>query len=120
MTAHQFSGKGRQLIVVTTCPAEFDTYIPPFDKAAFPQSLIEGCQCAGHCGGFQKSAQKTDYGSRPLSMRCGHPCRGPGEDRDEIPSPHSITSSANYVRVPLEAGILSRLLTVRCEKLNRE
>ena len=34
-----FSRKGRQVIVVTICSTEFDTYVPPFDKAGFLQSL---------------------------------------------------------------------------------
>ena len=38
------AAKGRQVIVVTICPAEFDTYVPPFDKAGFLQSFIESRQ----------------------------------------------------------------------------
>jgi hypothetical protein len=39
---HQFSRKGRQLIVITICPAAFDTYVSPFHKVGFPQSSVPG------------------------------------------------------------------------------
>jgi len=46
----------------------------------------------------------TDYASRLLRACCSDPRRGAREDRDEIPPPHSITSSATNVQVSVFQG----------------
>jgi hypothetical protein len=54
------------------------------------------------------AAQKTDYLSRLLRTHYGHPCGGAHEDHDEMPSPHSITSSATDTeRPPKDDAIIS-------------
>jgi len=97
--------------MVTIRPAEFDAYVPPFDKAGFPQSLIESCQVTGHLIGGLESAQKTDHVSWLLRTRCGDPCHSAAKKRNEIAPPHfPITPSAPDVQLPARSMMLSVLL----------
>jgi hypothetical protein len=83
-------------MVVTIRPAKFGAYVLSFDKACFLQALIKSWQCAGHR--IRKPHQEADYVSPLLPACCGDPRRDAAEKRDEIATPHLITSSAKDMR----------------------
>src|SRR5215469_12206669 len=86
---------------MTVSPTPFDGYILTFEKTSSFQSLEESGLNARDCT-IRCAAKNADHPSRLLRACCGGPRRGTGDNRDEISSFHSITSSA---RASSDGGI---------------
>src|SRR5262245_30237404 len=93
-TANQIGRQRRQSMVLTLRPAVLDRYIPTLDKGCFVKASMErgdnACRVAG-----PPAANEPDHRHRRLlCARRERPRRRAAEQRDELASPHSITSSA--------------------------
>src|SRR5262249_44805395 len=84
-----------QSVVMTFRPAKCDHNILPLDKSNFAQSLLKGSDYASGFAG-RAAANKTNHRHRRLLRPCRQRphYRRAAEKRDEMPPPHSITSSA--------------------------
>src|SRR6516225_7314757 len=80
---------------MTLSPAVFDSHVLAFDIAGFLQALAKSTHhiriFSGEC-----AIEKSDHRHRGLlRARRERPCsRRAAEQRDELPAPHSMTSSA--------------------------
>src|SRR5262245_62600233 len=76
-------------------PAILNRHIPSFDESGLAQALAE---CSDKvCGsGGRRAPEKTNHRHRRLLRPCRQRphYRRAAEERDEMPPPHSITSSA--------------------------
>src|SRR6516164_4986161 len=95
LATNQLGSQGRQLVIVSVGPPIFDRHIPAFvitgSTEAATECLHKVCCCAGRRGVHVAN----DGHSRLLRARRERPRGGRGADeRDEVPSFHSITSSA--------------------------
>src|SRR5262249_53795403 len=95
LAPNQTGGKRRQSIIVFFRPMVLDGYILTLDKTGFLQTLAErgqvgrGRVCAGRCTG-----KEADHRYRLLRPPSHRPSHQPAKPRNELPPPHSITSSA--------------------------
>ena len=91
---NEFGRQNRQPVVVALRPAKGDHDILPLDESRCTETLPEGCHDARGISG-RTAAEKPDHRHRRLlRARCERPHRRAAEQRDELTSPHSITSSA--------------------------
>src|SRR5262249_36049529 len=100
LSAKEIGGQRRQTLVATLGPAVFDPYITPLYIAGFAEALAEGvCELRIFPG--RSAVEEPDYGHRRLLRPRSHRPRNrrASEQRDELASPHSITSSALASRV---------------------
>src|SRR5262249_18759731 len=84
----------RQTVVLAAKPVVFHPHVLAFDIAAFTKPFLEcGCSEARRIG--RPGIDKCDNRDRLLRARRERPRRCyAAEQRDELASPHSITSSA--------------------------
>src|SRR5262249_7373685 len=86
-------GERRQAAIVAACPAELDRYVLTLGEATFLQAAPE---CFEPVHGILRRARahKPDHRHRRrLRARRERPCSRAAEQPDELPAPHSITSS---------------------------
>src|SRR5579863_4193199 len=89
----KFGCQHRQSVILAKCPAIFDCNILALDSTGFRQPPTERVHKIDALIG-RPCAQKTNCPHR-LSLRPNdHRQNRPTEKGDELPSPHSITSSA--------------------------
>jgi len=86
------------VIVVAICLADFDAYIPSFDKAGVLQSLTKG----GHPNDVyekirSETRQNTDHLSRFFGTYPGYPGRRPADEPYELPT-FSLDTSRKRAR----------------------
>src|SRR5215470_17634228 len=75
--------------------AVFERKVPAFDKAGFGQALFHRGNHSARIIGRSTSNKPPHHRQRRLLRPSRQrPSRRPTEPRDELPSPHSITSSA--------------------------
>src|SRR5262249_62353165 len=89
-----FGRQRRQLVVLTLRPAIFDRHVLALDIAGFAQSFAECCQQTCHRLRRISMDISDDWNSRLLRPRRERPRGRAAEQRDELASPYSITSSA--------------------------
>src|SRR5262249_37484486 len=95
LSVHQISRHGWQAVVVTIRPAELNRDVLPLDEAALGQAVAE---CGDEVRRILRRARahETDDRDRRLLRLCRkRPRRRSAESQDELPPPHSITSSAS-------------------------
>src|SRR5262245_56488500 len=94
MTADEIIGECGQSIVLAIAPAVLDRRILALDIAGFAQAPTESGYAGGEC--YSRSAvEKTNHRHRRLLRpRRARPRGRAAEQRYELASPHSITSSA--------------------------
>src|SRR5262249_51585098 len=91
---NQIGGERGQPIIVTVRPAVFDGYIAPLLIPGFGEALPEPVHPLRRIAG-RNGAEESDHRHRRLlRARRNRPCRHAADQRDELASPHSITSSA--------------------------
>src|SRR5262249_16356734 len=98
LTAHQIRCERRQPIVSTFRPAKFERKVATFDIALLAQALPE-CSHMARSQFWSFASEKSDHRQRRLLPVFRHPpaARRPAGQRDERPTPHSITSSARPI-----------------------
>src|SRR5262249_19138870 len=105
LPAHQLSHQRRQPIVLVLRPAVLDHHVLAFDVA----SLLQAANESSHVGRvrFRRwRAKKPGHGhSRLLRASCDRPSRRPAEKRNELPPPHSTTSSTNVQIISSRGGV---------------
>src|SRR5262245_15389012 len=83
-----------QSVILTVGPTEGDVNVLPFDIARVPQSQPK-CHLVPSRFARRPAAEEPDHRQRRLlRAHRERPCRRAAEQRDELPSFHSITSSA--------------------------
>jgi hypothetical protein len=88
LTANQVGRHSRQSVVLSFCPAVFDCYVLPLDKASFAQSPLKRSDFAGGFIG-RAAAEIPDYRHPLLRPRPNRPRDGcTSEKRDEFAPPH--------------------------------
>src|ERR1700756_1918353 len=105
-TVSQIGRKSRKPTVLGLCPAIFNFHVLAFDIAEFAETDSK-CRQERRIGPGKPTAQKPDHRHRRLlRARAERPRshRGAAEQSYELPSLHSITSSA---RSRTASGILS-------------
>src|SRR5262249_6695214 len=93
--AHKFGCHCGQTVVCATSPTELNCYVLAFDQATLAQASPE---CGEHIHGVLRrpTAHKSDHWLGWLLCTCRErPRRHATEQRDELASLHSITSSAS-------------------------
>src|SRR5262249_32327252 len=105
LTANQFGGQRWQQIVFTMCPSVFDREVLPLDVTAVTQALVKSGKKLG-CQFERCKVEKPDHRHRRLlpARRERPRRRRSANERDEVASFHSITSSA---RASTDDGISS-------------
>src|SRR5262249_7880229 len=95
LTTDQIGRQWRQSIVLTVRPPIFDRHVAAFDITGFAQALVERAHTV-HPAIRRCTAKKPNHRhSWLLRARRERPrCCRAAEQRDELPPPHSITSSA--------------------------
>src|SRR5262249_56230300 len=84
-------------IGVAVSPGVFDLYILPVYVAGVPETLQKTTHIRReHVGGC--AVKETHHGHRLLRVRRERPRSGDAEQRDELATPHSITSSARATK----------------------
>src|SRR5262249_54323278 len=118
LTVNQFGRKHRQSIILAFRPAIFDLDVLAFDISCLFQSLAERTQADRVSGQVRRcAAEEPDHWHRAL-LRCARrerPYRRAAEQRDELATLHSMTSSARASSVvgtsmPIALAVL-RLIT---------
>src|SRR5262249_12270120 len=95
LSAHQFTGQRRQLIILTVRPAIFDCYVLALDMTRLLQGLSKRAQTL-HVVLKRCGSEEADHRECRLLRACRERPRGrrAAEKRDEVATLHSITSSA--------------------------
>src|SRR5262249_51615861 len=96
LAADEIGGETRQAIIMALRPAVFDRDVPALDVTGLTEAAPKGRH---QVGGILRrpAAKKPDHRHRQL-LRAGRkrPCRSrAAEQRDELATPHSTTSSAS-------------------------
>src|SRR5262249_57846517 len=95
LTLDQLSRQHRQSVALTLCPAPFDRNISAFRIASFIETLPKRGNCVRQSV-RRLGIEKPDHRHRCLLRACREwPRRRAAEQRYELASPHSITSSAS-------------------------
>jgi hypothetical protein len=98
LTGNQLGRERRQAVELIVGPAVFNSGIPALDEAGRTESLTEALD-VGRITVSRGRAEKPDCGHRRLlRARRERPRRRAAEQRDEIATLHSITSSAQQER----------------------
>src|SRR5262249_32737270 len=94
LAAQQFTGHGRQPIVLVLCKPILDPQVVPLDIACLRQAESD-CRSVGGSCCLRERAKKSDQRLlRLLRARRERPCGRAADQRDELAPLHSITSSA--------------------------
>ncbi len=116
LAAQQFTGHGRQPIVLALCKAILDPQVASLNIACLREALSERRSVGGSCC-LQERAKKSDHWHRRLLRpRIERPSGGSAaKQRDEVAPYHSITSLAaetksGEIAIP-RAWAVRRLIT---------
>src|SRR5262249_13158818 len=99
LAANEVGCQFRQAIDVVMRPPEFDGHVLALDVAALAQSLAESSHSICERLWGAELEHSNHRHRRLLCARRERPCCRAADERDELASPHSITSSARASRL---------------------
>src|SRR5262245_19425283 len=99
LTADQVGDQARHPIVAALPPTVFDGDVLTLDIASLSQSLMKIDQIAARLVPRCQVKESDHLHRRLLRARCERPRSCAAEQGDELPAPHSITSSASASKV---------------------